>query len=200
MDPRAQKIRQHIDPASGRGLEIGPLHAPIVRVDEGDVRYVDVHLTPELRAYYSTHPGIPVDEIVEVHHALIVDGDARSLPEAVAEGAPFDWVVASHVIEHVPDLVGWLRDIASVLVEGGRLSLAIPDRRYCFDALRPPTTVGQILQAHFDQDTRPSVRAVFDHFSKAVEIDLQATWRGEPADPERINHGTEFAWAQVTRG
>ncbi len=199
LDPRVQEIRRHIDVLGGRGLEIGPLHSPIVKPSEAEVRYVDVHLTPELKAYYSTHPGMQVDDIVEVHHALIVDGQARSLPEAVAPDAPFDWVIASHVIEHVPDLVGWLHDVAAVLVDGGRLALAIPDRRYCFDALRPPTTVGQVLQAHFDGDTRPSVRAVFDHFSTAAEVDLASAWRGEPVDPISVIHGNEIAWDHVQR-
>jgi SAM-dependent methyltransferase len=197
---RVGDIRRHLDLTVGPGLEIGPLHSPIVTRDDADVRYVDVHLTPALKAYYATHPGAPVDDIVEVDYALIEGGRTRTLPEAVAVDAPFAWVVASHVVEHVPDLVGWLADVAEVLADDGVLVLAIPDRRFCFDARRPPTTVGQLLQAHLDGDARPSVRAVFDHFDQAADIDLAACWRGEPTDPARIIHGTGYAWERVVEG
>lgn len=197
---RVRDIRRHLDLGSGPGLEIGPLHSPIVTRGDADVRYVDVHLTPQLKEYYATHPGTPVDDIVEVDYALIEAGRSRSLAEAVAADAPFAWVVASHVVEHVPDLVGWFADVAEVLADDGVLVLAVPDRRFCFDALRPPTTVGQVLQAHLDGDTRPSARAVFDHFDQAVDIDLGARWRGEPADPARIIHGTAYAWERVVEG
>ncbi len=52
---------------------------------------------------------------------------------------PADLLVASHVIEHVPDLITWLREIASVLKPTGQARLAIPDRRYTFDLLRVET-------------------------------------------------------------
>ncbi|THI93750.1 hypothetical protein E7Z54_20625 [Nocardioides sp.] len=48
---------------------------------------------------------------------------------AAQAGAPFDWVFASRVIEHVPDLVGWLEQTESLVVEDGALVLVVPDRR-----------------------------------------------------------------------
>ena len=101
-----------------------------------------------------------------------------TLAEAVAEGAPFQHVVASHVIEHVPDMLGWLRDVAQVLTWDGALLLAVPDRRYCFDVHRSPTTVGQVVQAHLDGDRTPSVRAVLDHFMRAVDLSAEQAWAG----------------------
>lgn len=98
------------------------------------------------------------------------DGSVLGVGEAAAAGAPFDWILASHVIEHIPDLISWFRDLGSIMSPGARLSLVIPDRRYCFDALRPPTTVGDILLAHDNRDTRPSARAVFDYFSSVVTV------------------------------
>lgn len=183
---RRRRVLAHVDVSRGRGLEIGPLYAPVVTRDMADVVYVDVHLTPGLRAFYAAHPGTPLDEIVDVDVALL-DGDRlRPLAEATAGLGPFDWVVASHVIEHVPDLIAWLRDVADVLVDGGRLALAVPDRRYCFDALRPETTVGQVLLAHHHGDQRPSVRAVFDHFHRAARVTAAEAWRGEVGEEHVI--------------
>ncbi|MBA3780525.1 MAG: methyltransferase domain-containing protein [Nocardioides sp.] len=75
-------------------------------------------------------------------------------------GGPYAWGIASHVIEHIPDLVGWLAQLADVVADDGVLVLAVPDKGYGFDAHRPLTTVGQILAAHEEGHTRPGVPSV----------------------------------------
>jgi SAM-dependent methyltransferase len=177
LSERAARVLRDIDITLGRGLEIGPLNCPFVVKRAGvNVGYVDVHGAEQLREIYAPHPGFPARDIVEVDYPLLDGGIMRSIAEVIACPGSFDWVVASHVIEHVPDVIGWLRDVAAVLVHGGLLSLVIPDRRYTFDALRPPTTLGQALQAHHDRDTRPSVRAVFDHHFDAVRVPPRDNW------------------------
>ena len=158
-------------------MEIGPLNAPFVGKGDADVRYVDVQPSELLRQVYAPHPGFDATSIVEVDHWLIADdGKVSSLAEATAASGLFDWAVASHVIEHVPDLVGWLVEVAAVLVDGGLLSLVIPDRRFTFDAARAPTTIGQLLQASNDRDVRPSVRAVFDTNYYARRVPPKDKW------------------------
>lgn len=58
-----------------------------------------------------------------------VDAVQETLAEMIARGGvePFDVVVLYHVIEHVNDPVGLMKDIASVLRPGGRLVLGTPD-------------------------------------------------------------------------
>lgn len=118
---------------SGLGLEIGPSHNPVAPRRLGfRVRTVDHLDRPGLVAKYTGH-GVDTDAIEEVDHVW------RGEPLSELVGAPggFDWIIASHVIEHVPDLVGFLRECERLLNAGGTLSLAIPDKRYCFDHLRP---------------------------------------------------------------
>lgn len=198
MADRRARLLDPLDTESGHGLEIGPLYKPVALKDECDVSYVDIHFAKGLREYYATHPGTPIDEILEVDFALIEGDRTRSLAQATAPAAPFDWVVASHVIEHVPDVIGWLNDVADVLVDGGKLSLAVPDRRYCFDARRPPTTVGQMLLAHHNRDARPSVRAVFDHYHAAVKVTPTEAWTDHPG-PEATIFPLEMARDMTAR-
>jgi hypothetical protein len=163
----------------GPGLEIGPLAAPIALKSFCDVRYVDVLETDRLREHYRDDPSVDLDLIPELDFWLqSADGTFRSLQDAVRGSAPYRWVIASHVVEHVPDLIGWLADIAAVLEDWSPLILAVPDQRYSFDVLRTPTTVGQILQAHLSADRVPSVRAVYDHFSGAVLAPADRVWSG----------------------
>jgi len=174
-----------VDPTSARGLEIGPLDKAIVpRVDGTQVWYADHTDTTSLRGKYDP-ARVPdsdhrPEDFVEVDFVLADE----PLAEVAAGVAPFDYVVASHVIEHVPDLVAWLDEISSVLVEGGRLCLAVPDRRYCFDARRASSDLADVVTAHLEGHTRPSPRAFFDFALHYTTVDVPATWRGEvPEDP-----------------
>jgi SAM-dependent methyltransferase len=163
----------------GHGLEIGPLDAGIADPDRHDVSYVDVFDAAGLRAHYADDANVITELIPEVDFPLIEGDVTRTIEEAAGPKAPYDWVIASHVIEHVPDVIGWLREIADITVEGGALVLAVPDRRYSFDRLRPPTTIGESLEAHERGDRRPTTRAIYDHFSLYVPVDTVALWRGQ---------------------
>ena len=114
---RFDELREHIDVAGGRELEIGPLASPVVPRKMGEVYYVDHLPTDELIAKFTGDP--------DVDETLIVSTDfvwgSNTLAEAVGSSAPFDYVVASHVLEHVPDLIGWLNEVSAVLRPGGRL-------------------------------------------------------------------------------
>jgi hypothetical protein len=198
VDPRRQLYWDLHDFSDGHGLEVGPLHRPMIQRDEGDVSYVDVLDRDGLLEHYADDPHVPADAIPEIDFHLIEDGHTRSLVEATKAGAPFDWVMASHVIEHVPDLIGWLGEVAEIVADDGVLVLAVPDKRYCFDAHRPPTTVGQLLAANHAGDVRPSIRAVYDHFSCAVDYDAARLWGGHaPTYSSRI-HSVEEAHLHVT--
>jgi hypothetical protein len=121
----------------------------------------------------------------------------RTLPEAVQGADPFRWVIASHVIEHVPDMIGWLDEVGQILADDGLLVLAIPDRRFSFDAARPPTTVGEMLLANRNRDMVPSVRAIYDHYTSVVSINAVDAWQGhEPGLNDRI-HGLDYVRSQL---
>jgi SAM-dependent methyltransferase len=177
---RLDLVRQHVDVANLRGLEVGPLVHPIVTAEDGSIYYADHAPTEDLRKKYAADPCVDEQKITSVDFVW----GALTLAEAAAAAAPFDYVVASHVLEHVPDLVGWLREVAEVLEPGGRLCLMIPDRRLTFDVRRRPSDLAEIVEAHLLHLRRPALRATFDHFSRHVDVDNGALWRGTPAYPE----------------
>lgn len=169
IDRRARLVGER-DIATLKGLEIGPSHAPLIAKSDGPVRYVDYALSDELRRNFISAQVDP-SQIVDVDIAW---GDNR-LKDAV--GGQVDYVVASHVIEHAPDLVGWLAEIREVLRPGGLLGLAVPDRRFTFDLLRPESTLGEMVEAHLMGYRRPSIRQVFDSHAGTRPVDLHEAWR-----------------------
>lgn len=170
-----------IDVERMAGLEIGPLASPRIDKARGRVRYVDHASAAELRAKYATNSQMAphLDAIVEVDYVL---KDGTGLGATVGEDGPFDYVLASHVIEHIPDPVGWLRELAGVLVTGGIVSLVVPDKRFCFDLNRRLTDTADVVDAYLRGLKAPTYRQIYDFFANAVTIDgmvdTAAIWAG----------------------
>ncbi len=166
-----------IDPDHMRGLEIGALHSPRFDRRRTEVFYVDHASTDELRQKYATDAEMAdrLDEIVDVD--FVWAGGDR-LTDVVGQAAPFDFVYASHVAEHIPDLIGWLDQLAEVLTDGGLACLALPDKRLCFDVNRSLTEIGDLVDAHLRGLHAPSYRQIYDFHSKIVAVDPAALWAG----------------------
>lgn len=171
-NPAARRalILGEIDPARMRGLEIGALDKPLVRKADGDIRYVDFADTQTIRSR-------TYDSTVDAQAIVDVDIVWATRPLAEAAGEPVDYIVASHVIEHVPDLIGWLQDLGGALKPDGRLALAVPDKRFSFDLLRNPSTISEAIEAFVLQYRRPSIRQVADQSAWVAFVDIAEAWR-----------------------
>ncbi len=186
---RREKLLEGVDLGASRGLEIGALCRPMVTARDGAIFYVDHCTTADLRAKYREDPNVDVDAIVEVSY---VWGE-RSLREAVGTGVYFDYVVASHVIEHTPNVVEWLREVAEVLRPGGVCCLAIPDKRFTFDIRRVATDVSVMIDDYLERRRRPSARAIFEHVANAAEVDVADAWAGRVRAADLPRHSSAGA-------
>lgn len=163
------------------GLEFGPSFNPIIAKADGYRTHVVDHLDQDaLRQKYTGH-GVDLDRIEPVD---FID-DGGPLHRLLPPGQGYHHIVASHVIEHIPDLVGFLVRCHEALVDGGRLFLIVPDHRRCFDHFRPVSTPGQVLQAHLEKRRIHSPAAMFDHYLYAVTRNGAISWAdGEPGHLE----------------
>ena len=166
----ANPERAAIDVVAMQGLEIGPLATPRIAKHEGEVYYLDHMSTEELRAKYSVNSAMAplLDSIVEVD---FVQRAGQSLAQAVGSSRIFDYVLASHVIEHVPNPIGWLEEVSAILRPGGILSLVVPDKRFTFDVNRTPTELSDLIEAYLRELRKPSYRQIFDFMARTVTID-----------------------------
>lgn len=176
------------------GLEIGPSHCPVAAKREGfNVRVLD-HLDAEgLRTKYADH-GVDVAAIEEVDYVW----SGQPLEELVGE-TRFAWIIASHVIEHVPDLVGFLHSCARILLPGGLLSLAIPDKRYCFDCQRENSALGRVIDVALAKPTNHSPGTAAEYFLKVCRKGDRIAWgEGYVGDLHPV-HGLSDALDAMTR-
>lgn len=185
-DARRQRLLRGLDIPHSVGVEIGPLCWPLVRrSDGGEIIYVDHTDTPSLRQKYRDDPHLDVNEIVDVDAVW----GLNTLHEAI-RGRYVDYVVASHVVEHVPDLVTWLKELAAVLKPTGEVRLAVPDRRFTFDYFRRESRLPEVLASYIAHARIPQPYSLIDHCLAAADVSTADAWRGPIAVDSVKRHHT----------
>jgi SAM-dependent methyltransferase len=159
-------------------IEIGAGYCPVAPKSQGWNTHVVDHTDQEaLRAKYA-------DAAVDLQAIEPVDTvwQQGALHEAVPAdlAGQVDLIIASHVLEHLPDLIGFFASAARLATASGLLSIALPDRRYCFDCFRPWTTTGGLLEAHHRGAARHGLRTAFDHMAYSAVVDGQLAWGARP--------------------
>jgi SAM-dependent methyltransferase len=170
------------------GLEIGPSHRPVAAKRNGfNVRILDHLDAPGLRAKYADH-GVDIAAIEEVDYVW----RGETLEELVG-GERFAWIIASHVIEHVPDFIGFLGSCERILAPGGVLSLAVPDKRFCFDCERENSSLARIIDVGLAKPTNHSPGTAAEYFLKVRRKGGQISWHEGHRGALEPVHGLEDA-------
>jgi SAM-dependent methyltransferase len=138
----------------GRGIEIGALWRKFPVPRSANVYYVDRLPDEELHQHYSevSQPVVNPDVVA----------DATQLPFSPSS---LDFLIASHVLEHLPFPLAALRHWYDVLRPGGVLLLKIPDKRYTFDARRERTPLPHLIA----EEEEPGLFDKRGHFEDWVE-------------------------------
>jgi hypothetical protein len=185
---RIEKILSAVD--KGRqGLEIGPSFNPAAPRRAGFKVHTLDHMDREgLRKKYTGH-GVNIDAIEDVDFVW----RGERLVELIGQTGCYGWIIASHVIEHVPDLVTFLQQCEALLAPDGVLSLAVPDKRYCFDHFQPISTTGEVLDAYRERRTRPTPGQVFNSISTEVSLGPHICWGGATQGEFVLRHADDEA-------
>jgi len=168
---RQQKVLARVK-KDGRGLEIGASFSPFAPKREGYQTHVIDHLAKEdLIEKYRAH-DMPVQNVEAVDFVW----RGESYAELTGNKKYYDWVIASHLIEHTPDLIGFINSCQEVLKDDGVLSLVVPDARYCFDCLRPLSGISKIIDAHLQENKTHTVGTIAEFSLNAVKKDSALAW------------------------
>jgi hypothetical protein len=174
---RREFLEKLLDGQELVGIEIGALDRPLVnRADltaGNKIFYADHLSTESLKEKYKLDNSVDLTALVDVD---LISSDGSLLD--CLDGQMVDYIVASHVVEHVPNPIHWFQMLFETIRPGGFVFLVVPDKRYTFDYQRPVTTFGEILQAFLLEKNIPSVSDVYDHYSSAVMIDGGKVWSG----------------------
>jgi len=129
---------------SDKIIEIGPSFNPLTPKRDGWNSFSVDHTDNEgLTDKYRHDPSVNVGLIEQVDFVWTEGKLSDAVP--TEHHGTFDVFMASHVIEHIPDLIGFLSSAEVLCRPGAKMILAVPDKRVCFDFFRPLSTTGDAL-------------------------------------------------------
>lgn len=191
-EDRLSEVRAFTD-RGAKGLEIGPWFNPICpKADGYNTLVLDVFDQAELIARALEDPGIDNSMIARIEPVDII-GSVAEMDTLLASrklNSSLDYVVSSHNFEHIPDPIRFLQACEHILNDQGVLSMAIPDKRTCFDHFRPHSTTGELLEAFWDRRLKPSPAQIFSHIAYHAVNHIEST--------ERIGWDLGMSPARVT--
>jgi len=178
---RRRYLFQRFELAGKKVLELGALDMPTFESHEADVDYMDYYSDDEFRVI-AAEGGLsrPVHALVSVKHAIKDKYFASRIDDR------YDLIIAAHVIEHIPDPLAWLSELANLLTPDGCVFLAIPDRRYTFDYLRRETTAIDLIRNFHLKATSPDLYTVADFLYFKRNLLGLDFWRTPEVIAERI--------------
>jgi SAM-dependent methyltransferase len=123
----------------GDGIEIGPGHSPFPIPFPGvRIRYVDRWEPDQNRALF---PELGRAEFPEPDIVANLDTDRLS----ALQNSSQDFVIASHVLEHMANPLALLGEISRVLRPGGIALVLMPDRTRTYDRNRAATPLAHLV-------------------------------------------------------
>lgn len=165
-------LERYVHLATKRGIEFGAFDLPTVEPGVGQCAVADVRSEIQLAQIF----GVPLEQIATVDGIIEPRVEThRQIEHRV------DYVILCHVLEHVPDVVEMLDDLARLLVPGGLLFLALPDKRETPDAERNSTTLSRLIERHVEKAKGPSLTELAE-FSLAWREDARIDYKTSMRD------------------
>ncbi len=161
---------------AGAILEIGPGVQPLFV--GSNVEYLDWMDAPTLRRRFGEELGADISRAPETIHYV---GNLATIPKR------FDVVSSCHNVEHQPDLVRHLQEVANCLKPGGVFFLVVPDRRYCFDHFIQDSTIADVIGAHLEKRTSHTAASVVEHRAMTTHNDPVLHWANKHGQPQGLD-------------
>jgi len=176
---RTEFLLQGVDRETAYGIEVGPFYSPIAPKAQGwHTTVVDFTDQNALVETVRTHTAAQIRALVDKIEPVDVVWRDVQLDKACLRLRPegFDYLIASYVIEHIPDLISFLQQVSSLARPGFVLSLAVPDCRLSFDFFRPVSTTAEALSAYREKRTIHTPKTLFDAHAFMVHQNGEAVW------------------------
>lgn len=175
----------------GEGLEIGPSFRPIAPKKLGfNIKTMD-HLDRKgLVEKYKNDQNCKqyIENIEEVDYVW----SGESYVDLIGPDKKFDYIISSHLIEHVPSLIQHLKDCSDLLKPEGVYTLAVPDKRYSFDYFRQLTTVKDCILNY--NSSNHSIASITEYFLNIINKSGKISWnKYETATGFSFIHGVDNA-------
>lgn len=176
---RKSLILKNIDKNGSIGIEIGPFHNPIAPKREGwNTIIIDYTDGTELRRIANNHSDVQMRKMASNIEDVDIVWKSEPLEDLIDPKlhGKIDYIISSHNIEHVPNILSFFKSVEKLLKKGGILSMAVPDMRYTFDFFLNPSTLGDVLEANRKQAKRHSPETLLDCRSRNAHMNNVGCW------------------------
>lgn len=194
---RFDELRRNLDKKTMTGVEIGPFYSPIAPKAEGwRTTVIDFKDGESLRADARNHPASSIRSQEQYVEDVDIVWHGEPLDQLALARRPegYDYFIASHVIEHAPDLVSFLQQIERLLRPGGIVSMAVPDMRKCFDMLKPISSLREVLAAYRERRTRHTPETLLEARALSVSRHGEGAWVAGADAPLVFTGNFDHAW------
>ncbi len=169
---RTDRFLNHLDKSMSI-IEIGPSHAPLVpKADGWNTTIVDHASKEDLCIKYARMANRQRIEDVDV----IWSGGELDTKFPTQSHGTYHAIIASHVLEHMPDPIRFLKSCETLMKEDGKILLALPDKRHSFDLFGQFTWASEWLSAYTIKATVHSKNTAYNHVDYAVRQGSNLAW------------------------
>jgi len=151
--PESRVAHRWIDPIEdrgGRGIEFGPAsHNPF---GFKNCIFADREAPVKTSPYYIEQMRL-AGNVAPTH---VIAELGKPLPGDIFGNESFDYIVTSHVLEHVWDLLGCFEEMHRILKPCGRMVHILPHRERTFDKERPLTSWDALADRHLRPEDNPN--------------------------------------------
>lgn len=178
IDIRA-RMANYIKDYDSRILEIGPLKRCLLdREKYHNYFFADIRSTEEIKQVYAgnrylekTGISINIKEIIDIDY--VIQG---SYSATFKNSEKFNYIIVSHVLEHVPNLIDFFLDIQNIIEENGEIIIIYPDKRFCFDHFRSDSKFSDIYNVYLNGNKALGAQ-VLDFYTNVIpENDPRKFW------------------------
>lgn len=165
-----KKAAEYIVNHNSRILELGPLNRCLLdRKKFKNYYFADIRSTEEIKELYEGNEylektGLSVDlqTIIDIDFVI-----KKSYKDTFKGVEKFDYIIVSHVLEHIPNLLYFFEDIQNILKSNGEIIILYPDRRFCFDSQRTDSSFSDVYDVYVNSGKNVA-RRVLDFFTNVV--------------------------------
>lgn len=153
------------------GLEIAPNFAPLITKTERNILYCD-YLTYDELVEREKNNQPRIDCGLTVQKLDFIWKSGKELKECSPINH-YDFIISSHVLEHVPDFLGYLYQMRSVLKDDGVIAFVLPDIKGSGEYFRRTSTCAELINAYLNASNWPTAAQIYDGFRHHFRFENQ---------------------------
>jgi hypothetical protein len=183
-------------PKTARTLEIGPYNRPsLLKSQYPNVMYMDCFTSEQIRENIDKYATESVTTEIPEHIDIVVDPTKRP---SFSTNIKFDFLYSAHNIEHYPDIINHLNEMASLAAAmHTKFFVTVPDKRYCYDHFQNESDYTEMIDAYLEKRNKHTFASYLRHIVYSTHNNIWEHWHGvhgiNPRTiPINLNYATDI--------